>query len=79
MNRILDTGIGVLAAIFVNGMLPGGFTFSFMHRLYQRLGIRDDVEDEFWPNPARLSDRRLLLPNGSIRANANMQEVPLPC
>ena len=32
MNRILDTGIGVLAAIFVNGMLPGGFTFSFMHR-----------------------------------------------
>lgn len=43
MNRILDTGIGVLAAIFVNGMLPGGFTFSFMHRLYQRLGIRDTI------------------------------------
>ena len=52
MNRILDTGIGVLAAIFVNGMLPGGFTFSFMHRLYQRLGIRDDVEDEFMAKPA---------------------------
>ena len=76
MNRILDTGIGVLAAIFVNGMLPGGFTFSFMHRLYQRLGIRDDVEDG---QTRRLSDRRPLLPNGSIRANANMQEVPLPC
>ena len=52
MNRILDTGIGVLAAIFVNGMLPGGFTFSFMHRLYQRLGIRDDVEDKFMAKPA---------------------------
>ncbi|MFR7894747.1 MAG: hypothetical protein ACLU38_12440 [Dysosmobacter sp.] len=52
MNRILDTGIGVLAAIFVNGMLPGGFTFSFMHRLYQRLGIRDDVEDELMAKPA---------------------------
>ncbi|WP_298032956.1 aromatic acid exporter family protein [uncultured Dysosmobacter sp.] len=43
LNRILDTGIGVLAALFVNGMLPGGFTFGFMHRLYLRLGIRDDV------------------------------------
>ena len=43
LNRILDTGIGVLAALFVNGMLPGGFTFGFMHRLYLRLGIKDDV------------------------------------
>ena len=47
LNRILDTGIGVLTAIFVNGMLPGGFTFGFMHRLYVRMGIRDDVVDEF--------------------------------
>lgn len=51
LNRILDTGIGVLAAIFVNGMLPGGFTFGFMHRLYLRLGIRDDVADEFLKIP----------------------------
>ena len=43
LNRILDTGIGVLAALFVNGMLPGGFTFGFMHRLYLSLGIKDDV------------------------------------
>lgn len=43
LNRILDTGIGVLAALFVNGMLPGGFTFGFMHRFYLRVGIRDDV------------------------------------
>ena len=34
-------------AIFVNGMLPGGFTFGFMHRFYERVGIRDDVVDEF--------------------------------
>lgn len=47
LNRILDTGVGVLAAIFVNGMLPGGFTFGFMHRLYVRLGIPDDVADQF--------------------------------
>jgi len=44
LNRILDTGIGVLAAMFVNGMLPGGFTFGFMHRFYLRVGIKDDVE-----------------------------------
>ena len=43
LNRILDTGIGVLAALFVNGMLPGGFTFGFMHRFYVRMGIKDDV------------------------------------
>ena len=43
LNRILDTGIGVLAALFVNGMLPGGFTFGFMHRFYVRVGIKDDV------------------------------------
>ena len=51
LNRIIDTGIGVLTAIFVNGMLPGGFTFGFMHRLYLRLGIRDDVADEFLKIP----------------------------
>lgn len=43
LNRILDTGIGVLVALFVNGMLPGGFTFGFMHRFYLRIGIPDDV------------------------------------
>ncbi len=43
LNRILDTGVGVLVALFVNGMLPGGFTFGFMHRFYMRVGIKDDV------------------------------------
>lgn len=36
LNRILDTGIGVLAALFVNAMLPGGFTFPWMERLYAK-------------------------------------------
>ena len=44
LNRIFDTGVGVLAALLVNSILPGGFTFGFMHRLYVRLGIKDDVE-----------------------------------
>lgn len=52
LNRILDTGIGVLMAIFVNGMLPGGFTFGFMHRFYVRMGIPDNVVDEFRSAPA---------------------------
>ena len=43
LNRIFDTGVGVLMALFVNGMLPGGFTFGFMHRFYLRVGIPDDV------------------------------------
>ena len=46
LNRILDTGVGVLAALFVNAMLPGGFTFGFMHRFYVRMGIKDDVRYE---------------------------------
>lgn len=42
LNRIFDTGIGVVVALLVNSMLPGGFTFSFMRRLYARLGIPVD-------------------------------------
>ena len=44
LNRILDTGIGVLAAFFVNAMLPGGFTFRFMRRFYAWLGIQSDLD-----------------------------------
>ncbi len=44
LNRILDTGIGVLAAFFVNAMLPGGFTFRFMRRFYAWLGIQSDID-----------------------------------
>ena len=44
LNRILDTGIGVLAALFVNALLPGGFTFRFMRRFYTWLGIQSDID-----------------------------------
>ena len=43
LNRILDTGVGVIAALFVNAMLPGGFTFRLMRRFYEWLGIRSDI------------------------------------
>ena len=43
LNRILDTGVGVIAALFVNAMLPGGFTFRFMRRFYAWLGIQSDI------------------------------------
>lgn len=34
LNRTFDTGIGVIVALIVNSMLPGGFTFKFMERFY---------------------------------------------
>ena len=37
LNRIVDTGIGVLAALAVNSIFPGGFTFLWMERLYEKL------------------------------------------
>ena len=35
LNRILDSGIGVIVALAVNSMFPGGFTFQFMERFYR--------------------------------------------
>ena len=42
LNRIFDTGVGVLVALLVNSLLPGGFTFGFMRRFYESLGIDMD-------------------------------------
>ena len=36
LNRIFDTAIGVLAALLVNSMFPGGFTFEWWERLRQQ-------------------------------------------
>lgn len=62
LNRIFDTGIGVLMALLVNSMLPGGFTFGFMRRFYERLGIRMDrfQEEPEFPGEERRrgGDRR---------------------
>ena len=34
LNRIFDTGVGVLIALLVNSMFPGGFTFQWMKQLF---------------------------------------------
>lgn len=35
LNRIFDTGIGVIMALVVNSVFPGGFTFRFMEHFYR--------------------------------------------
>ena len=36
LNRIFDTAVGVVAALVVNSVFPGGFTFEWMERLRAR-------------------------------------------
>ena len=36
LNRIFDTAVGVVAALVVNSIFPGGFTFRFMERMLER-------------------------------------------
>ena len=36
LNRILDTGVGVVMALVVNSIFPGGFTFAAVERLASR-------------------------------------------
>lgn len=36
LNRIFDTAIGVIVAIIINGIFPGGFTFHRIKRLWMR-------------------------------------------
>lgn len=36
LNRMFDTGVGVLAALLVNSLFPGGFTFEWMERIYNQ-------------------------------------------
>ena len=47
LNRILDTGVGVLAALLVNSFFPGGFTFEWVERLRKRhKAIRKAITDD---------------------------------
>lgn len=36
MNRMFDTGVGVIVALLVNSFFPGGFTFKWMEDMYTR-------------------------------------------
>ena len=36
LNRIFDTGVGVIAALVVNSVFPGGFTFETVERFRKR-------------------------------------------
>ena len=43
LNRILDTAVGVLAALLVNSFFPGGFTFEWVESLRKHhKAITDD-------------------------------------
>lgn len=37
LNRIFDTAIGVIAALIVNSIFPGGFTFEWMERVWKNM------------------------------------------
>lgn len=37
MNRILDTAVGVIVALIVNSMFPGGFTFKWMEHMVRHM------------------------------------------
>ena len=50
LNRIFDTGIGVIMALVVNSVFPGGFTFQFMERFYRL--FRKTAED-----PANITEK----------------------
>jgi uncharacterized membrane protein YgaE (UPF0421/DUF939 family) len=45
LNRILDTAIGVITALVVNSLFPGGFTFEFLERL--RLQRSDNASENY--------------------------------
>ena len=36
LNRIFDTAVGVVAALAINSLFPGGFTFSFVENALRR-------------------------------------------
>ena len=49
LNRIFDTAVGVLMALVINSLFPGGFTFSFVEKILRRWKPEEE--------PAELSDR----------------------
>lgn len=52
LNRIFDTGIGVIAALAVNSMFPGGFTFQTAEKLRARFMKKEPEEPVEGEEPA---------------------------
>jgi uncharacterized membrane protein YgaE (UPF0421/DUF939 family) len=49
LNRIFDTGVGVVMSLVVNSLFPGGFTFAFVERWKDRLfkgGSEEELEED---------------------------------
>lgn len=44
LNRIFDTAIGVVAALVVNSLFPGGFTFRRMEEFY--VHVEEELEEK---------------------------------
>lgn len=45
LNRIFDTAVGVVAALLVNSMFPGGFTFQFLDQSFHRRKPEKEPEE----------------------------------
>lgn len=45
LNRILDTGVGVVVALLVNSMFPGGFTFNLLETNIRRWKPSEEREE----------------------------------
>lgn len=56
LNRIFDTGIGVIMALAVNSVFPGGFTFQFMERFYRLFRKTEEEHTEIGEKTEEESD-----------------------
>lgn len=45
LNRIFDTAVGVLMALVINSMFPGGFTFQFLERNIRRWKPEEELTE----------------------------------
>ncbi|MBQ8389962.1 MAG: hypothetical protein IJX52_03170, partial [Oscillibacter sp.] len=45
LNRIFDTAVGVMAALVVNSIFPGGFTFRFLERNIRRWKPEEELTE----------------------------------
>ena len=46
LNRMFDTAVGVIAALVVNSLFPGGFTFTWLERLWKKKARSETKTEE---------------------------------